>query len=81
MVLKLIVVAFLVYWIIRAALNMWVAIAGDRRTVGSKRERFDDQEIRREVKGVKYEQTWTIDPRPGRVRHREAVEDARFRDV
>ncbi len=81
MALKLLIFFIIAYWIVRAAINLWRAAASDPRAVESGRDRIRDEEIRREVNGKHYEQTWAVGQKPKSPRRTEAVEDARWRDV
>lgn len=81
MVLKLVVILLIAYWIVRAAVNLWRAAARDARADARSSARIEEDDIRREVRGVRYEQTWHV-PSQGRGQRREEeVEDARWRDV
>ncbi len=81
MILKFLIFILIVYWIIRAALNLWKAALSDGPSTRGADQKFSDQEVRREINGMEYEQTWTVGQKQARQRRKEPVEDARFRDI
>lgn len=77
MAVKLLVILIIVYLIARAAANLWRAVTADPAAASSR----DRDEVRREVRGQVYEQTWHFRQPPSTAHERSFSEDARWRDV